>query len=132
MKNKKIATFIISLFIFSSLFCEVKLTGFSISPEFGFLNGKIVENVWYASSSYSNDKIVLTPTEKMSRLDWQINNTHFFGAETNLIFNNRYTFTFSFKNAPAADCGIMEDYDWLKPEKPDYLSRYSHHTNHLN
>ena len=132
MKIKKIASFIIPLFFCASLFCEVSLTGFSITPEIGFLNGKIVENVWYVSSSFENNAITLSPTHKMSRLDWKINNTNYFGAETNLIFNEVYKVDFSFKNVPPSDCGTMEDYDWIKPEKPDYLTNYSRHINHLN
>ncbi len=137
MKIKKVAAFIFPLLLCSSIFCEPVNFNFSFTPEFGFLNGKIVENVWNAAVTRTNTTIVYTPTTKMSQLDWQLNNTPYFGAASDFIFNNKYSFLFSFKNALARDCGIMEDYDWLNPIKwpkdpPDELTNYSKHTNHLN
>lgn len=133
MKNKKAASIIlIFLITVFSVFAEVRLTEFSFAPEIGFLNGKIVENVWYVKVSNADNTITFTPTTRMSRLDWQPNNAFFVGADTGFTFNDKYTVSFSFKNAVSGDSGIMEDYDWLKTSNPDYLSRYSNHTNHIN
>ena len=132
MKNKKFSVIVIFLFLISlPVFSEIKLTGFSFSPEIGFFNGKIVENVWYAKVTQTGNTITYSPTNKMSRLDWQIKNSFFVGAEVSFVFNDKVDIRYSFKNAFAQDCGIMEDYDWLKTSDPDYLSRYSQHTNYL-
>lgn len=133
MNNKKtISTFLIILLTAFSVFAEVELTEFSFAPEVGFLNGKIIENVWNVQVSSTGNTLTFTPTTKMSRLDWKLENSFFFGAATDFTFNNKYTVSFSFKNAVSGDSGIMEDYDWLKVSNPDYLSRYSKHTNHIN
>ena len=132
MKNKKVIyAFALLFFSVFTASAEAKLTSFSFSPEIGFLNGTIVENVWRADVTYSTTEVNYTPTTKESRLDWQLDNLLFFGAETGLTFNDKYTVMFSFKNAISGDSGIMEDYDWLKADNPDYLSRYSNHTNHI-
>ena len=133
MKNKKtISTFLIILLSTFSVFAEVELTEFSFAPEAGFLNGKIIENVWNVQVSSTGNTLTFTPTTKMSRLDWKLENSFFFGAATDFTFNDKYTVSFSFKNAVTGDSGIMEDYDWLKISNPDYLSRYSIHTNYIN
>lgn len=133
MKNKKLAA-IITFFILTSfpIFSEINLTSFSFAPEIGFLNGKIVENVWNAKVTQAGNKITYSPTTKMSRLDWQIDNSFFFGVNTSLIFNDLIDINLYFKNLISQNCGYMEDYDWLKTSDPDYLSRYSKHTNHLD
>ena len=133
MNNKKtISTFLIILLTAFSVFAEVELTEFSFAPEVGFLNGKIIENVWNVQVSSTGNTLTFTPTTKMSRLDWKLENSFFFGAATDFTFNNKYTVSFSFKNAVAGDCGIMEDYDWLKVSNPDHLSCYSIHQNYIN
>ena len=133
MVSKKVAAGIIA-FVFSAFcaFSEVSITEFSFAPEIGFLNGKIIENVWNARVTQSGKTITYTPTTKMSRLDWQLDNSVFFGATTAFTFNDKINFDFSFKNAFAKTCGVMEDYDWLNISDPDYLSRYSCHTNNLD
>ena len=140
MKNKK-ASSIILIFLITvfSVFAEVSLTEFSFAPEIGFLNGKIVENVWYVKVSNTDNTITFTPTTRMSRLDWQLDNSFFFGASTDFTFNDKYTVSFSFKNAVSGDCGIMEDYDWMNPitigwenDPADEITNYSIHTNYLN
>ena len=133
MKNKKTASVILIILLTAFyVFAEVELTEFSFAPEVGFLNGKIVENVWYVQVSSTDNTLTFKPTTKMSRLDWKLENSFFFGAATDFTFNDKYTVSFSFKNAISGDSGIMEDYDWLKVSNPDYLSRYSKHTNHIN
>ena len=133
---------ITSVIIFSLLsafyaFSEVKITAFSFAPEIGFLNGTIVENVWNANVTQSGKTLTYTPTTKMSRLDWQFENAVFFGATTELTFNDKINFNFSIKNAIAKDCGVMEDYDWLNPlnwpnDPADEITNYSKHTNTIN
>ena len=137
MKNKKTFSKIL-IFLITSIcvFAEVKLTEFSFAPEVGFLNGKIVENVWYVQTSITNNTMTFRPTTRMSRLDWQPENAFFFGTATELSFNDKYKFSFSFKNAITGDSGIMEDYDWLNPifwpnDPEDETTNYSIHTNHL-
>ena len=83
MKTKRILAFIIKIFISLPLLAEIKVTGFSFSPEIGFLNGKVMENVWRANMSYSNSKITYSPTSKESQLDWNIDNKFYFGFNIN-------------------------------------------------
>ena len=138
-KNPGLFIFLISLgFIFfeSQSFCQVK-ANISIAPEFGFINGKIVENVWYTEKSETPQVITLTATDPMSRLDWQLKNSFYTGLSFDLSLNNFFKFSFSFKNGNSYNCGIMEDYDWLNPQDwpdddKDELTNYSIHTNHLN
>lgn len=135
-KSHILLVFIISLFFTSQVFCQRKAS-ISIAPEFGFINGKIVENVWYANKSETPQAITLTATDPMSRLDWQMNNSFYFGFNFDLCINELLKFSFGFKNANSYDCGIMEDYDWLNPENwpddpKDELTNYSIHTNYLN
>lgn len=134
MNNKfKILSYLFFIFFIKAQgFCEPCEVNFSFTPEIGFLNGTIVENVWYVNTSYSDTTITYTPTTRESRLDWQLENAFFFGAASDLTFNNKYTVSFTFKNAISGDSGIMEDYDWLNTSNPDYLSRYSRHTNYIN
>ena len=133
MKNKKLTLTAIILFLITlPIFSEINLTSFSFSPEIGFFNGKIIENVWYADVTQSGNKITYSPQNKMSRLDWMIDNTFFIGAGFSFVFNDKIDVNYSFKNLFSQNCGLMKDYDWLKPSDPDYLSRFSQHTNHLN
>ena len=138
-KNPGLFIFLISLgFIFfeSQALCQAK-TNVSITPEFGFINGKIIENVWYVEKSETQDVITLTATDPMSRLDWQIKNSMYYGLSFDFCLNELFKFSFGFKNANSYNCGIMEDYDWLNPidwpdDDKDELTNYSIHTNHLN
>ena len=131
MKNKGI---IVSLFLISfsfNSFAETKLTGFSFSPEIGFLNGKIIENVWRANMTYTNSSISYSPTTKESRLDWNIDNRLFYGFNINAAFNDKILLELNFKNALSGTCGEMEDFDWRNGADPDHLTDYSIHTNVL-
>ena len=120
----------------SQAFCQGKAR-ISIAPEFGFTNGKIVENVWYAEKSEDTQAVTLTATDPMSRLDWQMNKSFYYGLAFDLFINELFRFSFAFKNSSSHNCGIMEDYDWLNPtswpdEPKDELTNYSIHTNYLN
>ena len=138
MKNKKT---VLALLIFSlaSFLFSAELTSFSFEPEFGFLNGKIVENVWYVDVIKSDTTITYTPSSNMSRLDWQLENVPYFGADIKTVFNQNLLIDFHFINAINGSCGIMEDYDWLNPitpewkdDPPDELTNYSIHTLNLD
>ena len=141
MKNKTGLSFLLSflLLIFFQInaFAEQPQFSFSFTPQAGFLNGKIIENVWYANEKITPTSKIYTPADKMSRLDWYMENVPFVGAELDFLFNNKYSFLFSFKNAFAGDCGKMEDFDWLNPidwpkDPADELTNYSKHTNILH
>lgn len=143
MKNKvsifAFISFLCVLFFQAQMYCEESKLKVSIAPELGFLSGEIVENVWYVNSSENGSKTTLTPTTRMSRLDWQIENSFNWGFNTDFTFNNKYTFLFSIKNAISQNCGVMEDYDWLNPitrgwlnDPADELTNYSIHTNYMN
>ena len=131
MKTKRILAFIIFIFISLPLLAEIKVTGFSFSPEIGFLNGKVMENVWRANMSYSNSKITYSPTSKESQLDWNIDNMFYFGFNINGTFNKRISLEFNFKNAISGTCGVMEDFDWQNAVDITHLTDYSIHTNIL-
>lgn len=141
MKCKKcfLYLFVFLLLLFESqVFCNSSKINFQLSPEIGFLNGTIVENVWYADIS-KNNNITYKPTSRMSRLDWQFDNSLFIGMNSNLIINDKLIFGFQFKNAISHKCGMMEDYDWLNPitdawqnDPKNELTNYSIHTNSLN
>ena len=143
MKNKFSTSAILS-FLFLAIFqtqvyskdSQVKV---SIAPEVGFFSGKIIENVWYADVSNSATTTTLTPTTNMSRLDWQVQNSFYWGFDSDFTINDNITFLLSIKNAISDTCGVMEDYDWLNPitriwrnDPPDELTNYSIHTNYLN
>lgn len=134
MKNKKtLFIFLFSLFLILSknkIFSEETKVEFSISPEFGLLNGKIVENVWNADMIPTNTGYIFEPTTKRSRLDWQINNTPYIGATIHSVFERHLVLNFNFMSAIKRSCGIMEDYDW-NPNQPDHLTNYSYHKNYL-
>ena len=138
-KRRLVLIYYISLFLFcfkTLAFCQDK-ANISITPEIGFINGKIVENVWYAKGTITQNKITITPTDSMSRLDWQIKNSFYFGLSFDLCINDFLDFSFGFKNANSYNCGIMEDYDWLNPlywpdDNKDEITNYSIHTNYLD
>lgn len=131
-KNPGLFIFLISLFfiVISQAFCEGK-SRITFEPEIGFLNGKIVENVWYVEDDETPETITLTATDPLSRLDWQIDNTFYYGFTVDFFINDLFTFSFNFKNATSKICGIMEDYDWLDDSDHTKLSKYSNHTNFL-
>ena len=128
IKKTFLAAVFISLAAIS--FCA-EITSISFEPEFGFLNGTIIENVWYAKKTNSNTSTVYTPTTKLSRLDWQLQNTPYFGLDFTTVFNEHLLFDFNIFTALSRDCGIMEDYDWKKEDQPNHLTNYSIHTNAL-
>ncbi len=125
--NKKIVLAI----LFSSLTIflhSIEVTDFSFEPEFGYINGTIVENVWWANATSSGTKVTYTPTTKLSRLDWQLENLPYLGVNINTVFDKHLLFNFSFQSAISGAYGIMEDYDWKIEQKPDHLTNYSSHT----
>ncbi len=130
MKSKK-SFFAIIFFSLTAFFYGAELTGFSFEPEFGFLNGTIFENVWYADITSTNTTYTYTATTKLSRLDWQLENAPYFGANIQAVINRHLAFNFSFMNAISGPYGIMEDYDWKTISKPDHLTNYSRHTNYI-
>ena len=138
-KNSGLSVFLISLILIlfeSQAFCQAKAS-ISIAPELGFTNGKIVENVWYVDISETPQVLTLTATDPMSRLDWQMKNSMYYGLSFDFCLNELFKFSFGFKNANSYNCGIMEDYDWLNPidwpdDDKDELTNYSIHTNYLN
>ena len=143
MKNRFfISSFVgLLLFIFfpAQIFCENSQIKVSLAPEAGFLSGKIVENVWYVTSEQTETSTILTPTTRMSRLDWQEQNSFYWGFDSNFIINDSFSFLMSFQNAISDTCGVMEDYDWLNPitekwknDPADELTNYSIHTNYLS
>ena len=85
IKKTFLAAVFISLAAIS--FCA-EITSISFEPEFGFLNGTIIENVWYAKKTNSNTSTVYTPTTKLSRLDWQLQNTPYFGLDFTFVVIN--------------------------------------------
>ena len=128
MKNKKT---VLSIILFSLTFFlhSIELTSFSFEPEFGFLNGTIVENVWYANTDHSGTKVTYTASTKLSRLDWQLENLPYFGADINTVLGKGLLVNFSFQSAISGKYGKMEDYDWKKSYDPDHLTNYCIHTN---
>ena len=136
MKSKK-SFFAIIFFSLTAFFYGAELTGFSFEPEFGFLNGTIFENVWYAESSHSGNKVTTIPTGKESQLDWQLKNNLYLGSNILLEFQEHYSFDFNFKTVLSGHSGIMEDYDWLNPiywpsDPSDELTNYSIHEKYLD
>ena len=130
MKNKKT---VLALLIFSlaSFLFSAELTSFSFEPEFGFLNGKIVENVWNADITTSGTTKTYSATTKLSRLDWQLKNVPYYGADIKAVFNH-LIINFDIKNAANCNKGIMEDYDWKTKTQPDHLTNYSIHKNRID
>ena len=141
MKIKSFAAALIILTFSSLVFAQTKepLFSFSFEPEFGILYGQITENVWFVKETRTPAATTYTATTRMSRLDWEIENKAYVGANVNMTFNNRVSFDLNFKTAKAGECGAMEDYDWLntvtkkwKDDPPDELTNYSVHTNVLS
>ncbi len=143
MKHKSyritfLSVLLITVFL-PQAFCNDSTVNFSFAPEVGFINGKIIENVWNVDVTETNKLITYTPTTLMSRLDWQMENSFYFGFDSNMLINNKLNLLFTLKNAISNDCGVMEDYDWLNPvtdgwkdDPADELTNYSIHINHLN
>ena len=129
MKNKKVSLVIFFLCLIPALY-GLEMTHCSIQPEIGFLNGKIIENVWNVKNSTSGKNLVYTPTTKLSRLDWQMENAPYFGIDFELGFDNNLFFGLGFINGISGAYGIMEDFDWKSPD-PDHLTNYSKHTNYI-
>ena len=110
---------------------------FTFEPSFGFMNGTIVENVWYVNEQKTQTTTTYTPTQKQSRLDWQLQNAPYFGMNVDMTFPKKVFFNFDFNTVFSGEFGIMEDYDWLNPIKwpkdpSDELTNYSIHTNRIN
>lgn len=135
MKTKRIIYILIFLIssaaIHSQSSKELNPISLSFEPEFGFLTGKIVENVWNVTSRISSSFVTLTPTTKLSRLDWQIKNNMYSGLKIELKIYEKLYLGFGFKEGFKGICGVMEDYDWKSPD-PEHLTNYSWHKNELN
>ena len=134
MKNK--TAFLASIIFLFSVPLFAQDVQFSFEPEFGCIYGTIFENVWYASSRYSGNSIITTPTHRESQHDWQLQNAFYTGADVKLTLASHYDFDFNFKFALPGLAGIMEDYDWLNPihwpsDPADELTNYSIHLNYL-
>lgn len=133
--NKKLFTTLAVIFFSATLFAQNDIpVTFTISPEFGLLYGQITENVWYVNQKKTSTQTTYTPTTRMSRLDWEMENAPYFGAAMNLTFKRRFSFDFSFSSALSRENGAMEDFDWLNPVNPkwqndplDELTNYSVH-----
>jgi hypothetical protein len=88
MKNKRLTLTFILISLTGFLHCA-ELTDFSFESGFGFLNGMIIENVWRAKVINSGQRQTFSPTTRLSRLDWQLENTPAFflkpGASLTII-----------------------------------------------
>lgn len=125
-------SFFTIVFLFLTTLCFANNTLFEFEPEFGFLNGTIVENVWKTRVVDSKDKLTYYPTTRLSRLDWQSTNIPYFGFNTKLFLEPNWFTSFNAKfNTQSKVVGIMEDYDWTLPD-PIHLTNYSKHDNFLN
>lgn len=131
MKNKKLSVFFLLFFLTFSFFAENN--SFEFQPEFGFINGTIIENVWYCKKTYTNSKIIYTPTSRLSRLDWQFDKLPYFGFNSKLNLSPIWFIGLDGKfNTKSKFIGIMEDYDWDCSEDITALNKYSKHNLYLN
>lgn len=131
MKNKILFLFLLISISCSFLFAQISNLKVNISPEFGFLNGTITENVWNSNMIVKNNKITYEPTTKLSQLDWQLDNTPYAGLDAKFLINEKFLFDLNILAAIPGDCGIMEDFDWKTISMPQHLTNYSKHTNQL-
>ena len=126
MKNKKSYLLIILLSL-TPLLYSAELTDFSFEDGTGFLNGIIVENVWRAKVIESGNSQTYTPSTRLSRLDWQLNNLPSIFFNTSATFNRHLYINFGLNTSLSGEYGIMEDYDWKIMAEPDHLTNYSIH-----
>jgi len=100
--------------------------GFSIGPQFGFVNGQAIEVV------YPTD----TKGEYLSELLWNMKPIYYLGIYAELGLNDKMSHpgffsSLSFKAGIPGDSGIHENRDWMSFENAS-LTHYSQHTNKTN
>lgn len=103
--------------------------GLTIEPLFGVLNGKIEEGVFRINNE--GQKVY------ESRLDWDVKNILFFGADFTFTAFNYVNFKINFIQGISGASGYMKDYDWLNflywpTDDENEITNYSIHSNTLN
>ena len=126
MKNKKRFLALI-IFPLAAALYSAELTDFSFEGGTGFLNGIIIENVWRANVVQYGNSQTFTPSTRLSRLDWQLENLPALFFNSSATFNRHFYINFGLNTSLSGEYGIMEDYDWKIAAEPDHLTNYSIH-----
>lgn len=126
MKNKKLSSSII-LFSLAAFLYSAEITDFSFESGTSFINGIIIENVWWAKVVESGNTQTYTPTTRLSKLDWQLKNLPSIFFDISATFNSHFSINFGLNTTLNGKYGIMEDYDWKFILEPDHLTNYSIH-----
>jgi len=100
----------------------------SIEPFFGLRNGLLQEYVFYKNSKVSSDKL--------SQLDWDIENLLLCGAKVSGGWKN-INASISYGQAIPSSSGDMEDFDWKNIEYSsnedyNYLTNYTKSDNYVD
>ena len=124
------------IFLFNTfLFCQnaenknEPSTIVEFETEAGCFTGRIIENVWNVKRTNNGNQITLSPTTRLSMLDWQFLNAIYTGYKLNLEISKKIVFSFDLFSTYSGKYGIMEDYDWKFVSEPDHLTNYSNHIN---
>lgn len=132
---KKILLILSVIFFFNTfMFCQdadkkEPAVTVEFDTEGGCFTGRIIENVWNVKSTTNDNQVTLTPTTRLSMLDWQFLNAIYTGYKLNLEIEKKVVFTFDLFTTFKGEYGIMEDYDWKYASQPDHLTNYSNHIN---
>lgn len=128
-------TFVISSFflVCVSLYADKKIS-FTVTPDFGVVNGQINEFVYYVpdieeSNTHSNE------IRKLSELNWDVYWVPYLGTNFTIDIDTGMYFDFGFKFGMPRASYAMVDRDWVNCEKfPDqnWLTNYSIHQNYLD
>ena len=111
------------LFFFSLFASNIKQISFNIQPLFGIINGSIEEAVY---------KKIGDESLYLSRLDWDVKNIPYWGADIKITSSKYLNFEFNLIQGISCVSGNMQDYDWADTLAPDKLTHYSCHTNTID
>jgi outer membrane protease len=126
---KNITALAVLVIMVSTAYCQEKPAGknygFSISPQFGFVYGQVLELVYPAGGE--------TKGEFFSELTWDMKPVFYIGFQADfgradLLSAPGIFATVNLKTGIPADSGKMEDRDWLSTENAG-LTHFSSHTN---
>ena len=129
MKSKKsLFTFLFFFFLSYFGFAQNSNFSFKIEPLFGTRNGTLTEYVYNYSSVTGSEY-------KLSLLDWDLQNSLFYGLNADVCLKNFHIIT-NWKNFIPSKRGYMQDSDWLqdayyKTGRTDIKTNYSIHDSNL-
>ncbi|MCR5614231.1 hypothetical protein [Treponema sp.] len=129
MKSRKsLFTFLFFFFLSYFGFAQNSNFSFKIEPLFGTRNGTLTEYVYNYSSVTGSEY-------KLSLLDWDLQNSLFYGLNADVCLKNFHIIA-NWKSFIPSKRGYMQDSDWLQDAyyhtgRTDIKTNYSIHDNNL-